>query len=115
MPRKKIKPKIFSYNTKKGVKYEFRVYVERFGRAVQIHRRGFDSKKEANNALDAIMDSEEYISSSNITFKKLYEEYKKCFPESKGIWRKINYSKREQIKFWLADNKLFFLLKLIQE
>lgn len=44
-----------------------------------------------------------------------YEEYKKCFPESKGIWRKINYSKREQIKFWLADNKLFFLLKLIQE
>ena len=44
-----------------------------------------------------------------------YEEYKKCFPESKGIWRKINYSKREQIKFWLADHKLFFLLKLIQE
>lgn len=44
-----------------------------------------------------------------------YAEYKKCFPESKGIWRKINYSKREQIKFWLADHKLFFLLKLIQE
>lgn len=46
MPRKKIKPKIFSYNTKKGVKYEFRVYVERFGRAVQIHRRGFDSNRK---------------------------------------------------------------------
>ena len=43
-----------------------------------------------------------------------YDEYNKCFPESKGIWRKVNYSRREKFKFWLADHKLFCLLKLIQ-
>lgn len=43
-----------------------------------------------------------------------YEEYDKCFPESKGAWRKINYSRRERIKFWLADHKLYSLLRLIQ-
>lgn len=43
-----------------------------------------------------------------------YKEYNNCFPESKGIWRKINYSKREQLKFWLADHKLSCLLRLIQ-
>lgn len=103
MPRKKIKPKIFSYNTKKGVKYEFRVYVERFGRAVQIHRRGFDSKKEANNALDAIMDSEEYISSSNITFKKLYEEYHKAYVlrnKKQSIRRTESYFKNHILPFF---------------
>ena len=103
MPRKKIKPKIFSYNTKKGVKYEFRVYVERFGRAVQIHRRGFDSKKEANNALDAIMDSEEYISSSNITFKKLYEEYHKDYVlinKKQSIRRTESYFKNHILPFF---------------
>ena len=44
-----------------------------------------------------------------------YDEYNNCFPETKGIWRKINYTKREKFKFWLADHKLFFLLKLIQK
>ncbi len=36
--------------------------------------------------------------------------YKKTFPEAKGIWREMQYTRRERIKFWLAEHGLFSLL-----
>jgi glycosyltransferase involved in cell wall biosynthesis len=42
-----------------------------------------------------------------------YERWKTTFPESDRMWREIPYSRKEKVKFWLAENHLFFLLKLI--
>ena len=53
---------------------------------------------------------------SNFLTKQLldYQSYKQTFPEAKGIWREINYSRKERLKFWLAEHGFFLLLKLIQ-
>lgn len=53
---------------------------------------------------------------SNFLTKSLldYNAYRQTFPEANSMWRKMNYSLREQFKFWLAEHNLFFLLKLIQ-
>ena len=96
-------PSIKSYKTKKGIKYEFKVYVERFGQAVQIHRRGFTTKAEAKTALEEIMDSKENICSSNITFKKLYEEYHKAYVlrnKKQSIRRTESYFKNHVLPFF---------------
>lgn len=34
------------------------------------------------------------------------------FPESKGMWREMNYSRKECIKFWLAECGFFQVLKV---
>jgi hypothetical protein len=54
---------------------------------------------------------------SNFLTKHLldYNRYKQTFPETKGIWREMNYSRKERIKFWLAEHGLYSLLKLIQK
>ena len=39
--------------------------------------------------------------------------YRKTFPETKGIWRKMHYTKKESLKFWLAEHGLSFVLNLI--
>ena len=53
---------------------------------------------------------------SNFLTKQLlnYHSYKSTFPEAKGIWREMNYSRNEKIKFWLAEHGFYSLLKLIQ-
>lgn len=53
---------------------------------------------------------------SNFLTKQLldYDAYKATFPEANKIWREMGYSRREQLKFWLAEHGLFALLKLIQ-
>ena len=40
--------------------------------------------------------------------------YAKTFPEAKGIWRKMNYSAKEKLKFWMAEHGFFFLLYLMK-
>ncbi len=54
---------------------------------------------------------------SNFLTKHLldYDAYADTFPETKGMWRFINYTKKEKIKFWLADKHLFCILRLIQK
>ena len=54
---------------------------------------------------------------SNFLSKHLldYKRYKQTFPETKGIWREMNYSGKEEIKFWLADHGFYSLLKFIQK
>ena len=53
---------------------------------------------------------------SNFLTKQLlnYKKYEQTFPEAKGIWREMNYSGREMVKFWLADHGFFSLLNIIQ-
>ena len=53
---------------------------------------------------------------SNFLTKQLldYQSYKQTFPEAKSIWREMNYSTKERIKFWLAEHGFYSLLKLIQ-
>ena len=52
---------------------------------------------------------------SNFLTKQLRDikAYKTVFPESKRAWRKMPYSNKEKIKFWLAEKKLFFVFKLL--
>lgn len=54
---------------------------------------------------------------SNFLTKQLldYKRYKDTFPEANGIWREMGYSRKENIKFWLAEHGLYSLLKLIQK
>lgn len=53
---------------------------------------------------------------SNFLTKQLldYRCYEQTFPETKGIWREMNYSGKERMKFWLAEHGLYSLLKIIQ-
>ena len=54
---------------------------------------------------------------SNFLTKQLldYKAYNETFPESSHIWREMGYTKKEQLKFWLAEYKLYPLLWLFQK
>lgn len=54
------------------------------------------------------------IKSNFVLNKQLLDSnaYKWTFPEAKGMWREMNYSRKEKLKFWLAEHKLFFILKI---
>lgn len=41
------------------------------------------------------------------------EAYQRTFPEAKGIWHLMNYSRKERVKFWLAEHKMFSILKVL--
>ena len=43
-----------------------------------------------------------------------YDAFRQTFPEANRMWREMNYSRKEQLKFWLAERGWFSLLKLIQ-
>lgn len=55
------------------------------------------------------------IKSNFVLNKSLMDEqaFKCTFPESKGMWREMNYSRKECVKFWFAEHGLFKLLHLI--
>lgn len=52
---------------------------------------------------------------SNFLTKEMYDLnlYKTIFPEADKMWRYFNYSRNEQIKFWLAEKHLYGILKLL--
>ena len=54
---------------------------------------------------------------SNFLTKTLldYDSYKTTFPEANYIWREMNYSLKEKIKFWLAERDLFVFLRYLQK
>lgn len=71
---------IIKYETiKEGTKYEYRTYIKRFGRAIQVHRRGFKTYEAAKKAEAKMIYSGGKEYSSNISFKELYEEYFKAY------------------------------------
>ena len=52
---------------------------------------------------------------SNYLTKRYFdiEKFENCFPEAKYSWRGMGYSFRECVKFWLAENKLYYIIKLL--
>ena len=54
---------------------------------------------------------------SNFLTKRMldYESYKDTFPEANRVWRQLHYSRKECLKFWLAEHNQYFLLKLLQK
>lgn len=44
-----------------------------------------------------------------------YDAYRHTFPDSSGAWHEMGYSWKEQLKFWLADHRLFTILKVLQK
>ncbi len=42
------------------------------------------------------------------------KSYRMTFPEAKGIWHCMHYSRKEQLKFWLAEHYLFFILDILR-
>ena len=53
---------------------------------------------------------------SNFVLNKSFlneSAFKNTFPEAKGIWREMNYTRKECAKFWLAENGLFKLLRIL--
>lgn len=46
---------------------------------------------------------------------KDFKRFKKCFPEATRSWRKMGYSQKERLKFWLAEKNMFFVLNLIRK
>lgn len=56
------------------------------------------------------------IKSNFILNKRLFnpDAFINIFPESKGIWKEMNYSKKERFEFWLAEHNFLLLLKLLK-
>ena len=54
------------------------------------------------------------IKSNFILNKQLLDldAYRNTFPEAKGIWREMHYSRKERLKFWMEEHGLSFLLML---
>lgn len=42
-----------------------------------------------------------------------FQAFLYTFPESNGMWREMNYSKKEDIKFWLAEHNLYSFMKFL--
>lgn len=56
------------------------------------------------------------IKSNFLTKRALdYKAYQETFPELNAIWRRINYSRKECLKFWLAEHGLYSILKILQK
>ncbi len=54
---------------------------------------------------------------SNFLTRQLldYNAYNETFPEACHVWREMGYTRKERLKFWLAEHKLYTLLKLLQK
>ncbi len=52
---------------------------------------------------------------SNFLTRSLFDldSFNRVFPESNKVWRKIPYMWKEKIKFWLAEKKMYLLLKYL--
>ena len=57
------------------------------------------------------------IKSNFILNRKLFnpDVFINIFPESKGIWKEMNYSKKERFEFWLAEHNFLLLLNLLKK
>ena len=57
------------------------------------------------------------IKSNFVLNKQLQNEvaFRNTFPESKGVWREMSYSRNERIKFWLAEHGFFSIVKVFSK
>ncbi len=58
-----------------------------------------------------------FIIKSNYVLNKYLlskEKYVVTFPEAQGVWHEMPYSRKEKLKFWMAEHGLFFVLYLMR-
>ena len=74
-----------------------------------------ESKGLVTPKISNLLNLRKFNIKSNFLTKNLFDiqAYKTTFPEADKVWRQINYSRNEKIKFWLAEKKLYFILRLI--
>lgn len=74
-----------------------------------------ESKGLVTPKISNLLNLRKFNIKSNFLTKNLFDiqTYKTTFPEADKVWRQINYSRNEKIKFWLAEKKLYFILRLI--
>ena len=127
-----ISVKLYYYaNTFKAVPRAFYHYVQynqarvsfQSLRSVTMHIKGIQEVEGFlrehelwNERVERLMLLRKFNVKSNFLTQRLldYSAYRRTFPEADGVWRQINYSKKEKLKFWLAEHRWFLLLKLLQ-
>ena len=75
------------------------------------------SKNLITSRIANLLDLRKFNIKSNFLTKNFFDlqAYRTTFPEVDKVWRQISYSRNEKIKFWLAEKKLYFILKLIHK
>lgn len=83
--------------------------------AVKKIEHFFIEKGLLNNNINKYLNLRKFNIKSNYLTNRNFDikAYITTFPEADKIWRQINYSRNEKIKFWLAEKKLYIFLKLI--
>ena len=92
-----------------------RVSLQRL-KSINMHIKGVQEVEtfcRDNNIFDDVVEEKLLIRKFNIKSNFLTKQlrdikaYKTVFPEANRVWRKIPYSRKEKIKFWLAENNIF--------
>lgn len=94
---------VIKYETKDGPKYEYRTYIKRFGRSIQVHKRGFLTKDLAETAEAKLICSRGKDYSPNMTFKELYDQYHRAYVlknKRQSIRRSESYFKNQILPFF---------------
>lgn len=75
------------------------------------------SKKLITPQISNLLNLRKFNIKSNFLTRNLFDiqAYQTTFPEANKVWRQINYSRNEKIKFWLAEKNQYFILKLIHK
>ena len=75
------------------------------------------SKKLITPRISNLLNLRKFNIKSNFLTRNLFDiqAYQTTFPEANKVWRQINYSRNEKIKFWLAEKNQYFILKLIHK
>ena len=85
--------------------------------AVKKIERFFKENRLLNDKINNYLFLRKFNIKSNYLKNNTFDinKYKSTFPESDKAWRQINYSRNEKIKFWFAEKKLYFILKIIHK
>lgn len=100
------------------------------------NRLSFQGRRSILDHVECVMEVENFFKAEGIDDRDIYhrlllrkfniksnyvlnkyllskDAYVKTFPEARGVWREMPYSKKEKLKFWMAEHGLFFVLYLM--
>jgi len=93
-------------------------------RSIMNHIKGVREVEEflrekglCDQRVENLLNLRKFNIKSNFLTKRMldYNAYRDTFPEANGTWHQLNYSHKECLKFWLAEQGLFSLLKYLQK
>lgn len=75
----------------------------------------FKEKNLMDDRIDYLLKMRKFNIKSNFLTKEAFDlnQYKNIFQEADSIWRNMNYTRNEQIKFWLAEKHWYLILRLL--